>query len=90
MALENILQKVSFDLRVINKFIDKHLKLIRQKHEHSFKINEIYEKTLFINSNFPKLNVIVKNLTKKIDFEKYEVDKALNKSIQIDLYEREE
>jgi hypothetical protein len=68
MALENILQKVSFDLRILNKFIDKHLKLIRHKHELSFNINEIYEKTLFINSNFSKLNVIVKNLTKKIDF----------------------
>jgi hypothetical protein len=75
MALENIFQKVNFDLRVINKFLEKHLKLIKQKHEQSFRINAIYEKTLFINSNFNKFNVIVKNLTKKIDFEKYEVDK---------------
>ena len=42
MALENIFQKVSFDLRVINKFLEKHLKLIKQKHEKSFRINAIY------------------------------------------------
>ena len=68
MALQNIFHKVSFDLKIINKFLEKHLKLIRQKHEQSFRINAIYEKTLFINSNFSKFNVIVKKLTKKVDF----------------------
>lgn len=68
MILTSIFQKISFDIQIINRFLEKNLRNITKKHEMSFKINEIYEKTLFMNSNIGKFQFIVKNLEKKISF----------------------
>ena len=90
MISSSILKKVSADLKLLNRFLQKHQDLITSKHEFSFHINEIYEQTIFINKNFDKLQQLNRNSYQDLEFEAFHFSKDRNREIEKEMLERNE
>ena len=75
IASENILRRISEDLEMMTRFVDKWSHVILGESKNSFRMNKIYEQLIYVSKNVEKFEWIRRKVDIDVDFPKYKMDK---------------
>ena len=88
IVVSSILRKLREDFAFLKTFVSENWKLILRKHEFSFHVNHIYERSIFLGKQIERIKVIGRKMTFNTDFPIYNFDPEINKAIEMEMNRR--
>lgn len=89
LSASSVMNRVSQDLNFLTTFINENCGLITEKHEFSFRINHLYERSIFFTKQASRLKLLFKRLSMNNKVQFYQMDSETNKRIEREMVERE-
>ena len=87
-VVSSILRRVREDYGFLSQFLSENWKLVLRKHEFSFHVNHIYERSIFLAKQVDRVKAIARKMAFNTEFPTYRFDPQINKAIEMEMNRR--